>query len=136
MTLHKQSDPTLTIIMKKFIQRSCAPSLDAIHEEDQRTLQLLLMKFIEEGDWKRLKLAITIPIIINAVWFLDENPELYGANILHIALCNNPPVDIIQSLLQTFPETPFLPDSVGRYPLHVACSVGISTEAVMMIADV
>ena len=122
--------------MKKHIQIASTPSLDTIHEDDQKTLQMLLVAFIEKGDWKRLKLAITIPIIINAAWFLDEDPELFGANILHIALCNNPPIDIIQSLLQTFPETPFLHDSVGRYPLHVACSVGISTEAVMMIADV
>jgi len=59
---------------------------------------------------------------------------MFGANILHIALCNDPPIDIIESILQSFPETPFLADSVGRYPLHIASSLGLSTDIVVMIA--
>ena len=74
------------------------------------------------------------PNICDAGRYLDENPAMFGANILHIALCNDSPVDIVESILQSFPETPFLADSVGRYPLHIASSLGLSTEIVVMIA--
>ena len=88
------------------------------------------------GYWSSFKRTFAIPTFVDAGRYLDENPAMFGANILNIALCNDPPIDIVESILQSFPETPFLADSVGRYPLHIASSLGLSTKTkiVVMIA--
>ena len=101
---------------------------------DRNTWQTLLVALLEGGYWSSFKRTIAIPTFVDAGRYLDENPAMFGANILHIALCNHPPVDIVESILQSFPETPFLADSVGRYPLHIASSLGLSTEIVVKIA--
>jgi len=101
---------------------------------DRNTWQTLLVALLEGGYWSSFKRTIAIPTFVDAGRYLDENPAMFGANVLHIALCNDPPVDIVESILQSFPETPFLADSVGRYPLHIASSLGLSTKIVVMIA--
>jgi len=101
---------------------------------DRNTWQTLVVALLEGGYWSSFKRTIAIPTFVDAGRYLDENPAMFGANILHIALCNDPPVDIVESILQSFPETPFLADSVGRYPLHIASSLGLSTEIVVLIA--
>jgi len=101
---------------------------------DRNTWQALVVALLEGGYWSSFKRTIAIPTFVDAGRYLDENPAMFGANILHIALCNDPPIDIIESILEAFPETPFLADSVGRYPLHIASSLGLSTEIVVMIA--
>ena len=99
------------------------------------TLQMLLIAFIERGEWKRLKRALAFQLFIDAARSLHENSALFGANILHIALRNGPPIGIIRIILQEFPETPCMSDSIGRLPLHVACSVSISSKIVATIAE-
>ena len=101
---------------------------------DRNTWQTLLVALLEGGYWSSFKRTIAIPTFVDAGRYLDENPAMFGANILHIALFNDPPIDIVESILEVFPETPFLADSVGRYPLHIASSLGLSTEIVVMIA--
>jgi len=101
---------------------------------DRNTWQTLLVALLEGGYWSSFKRTIAIPTFVDAGRYLDENPAMFGANILHIALCNDPPIDIVESILEVFPDTPFLADSVGRYPLHIASSLGQSTEIVVMIA--
>lgn len=107
----------------------------AMSAKDRNALQMLLVAFIEEGSWIRLRRALALRLFIDAARSLHENSALFGANILHIALRNQPPIDTINRLLRKFPETPFLPDSVGRYPLHIASSVGISSEIVLTVAE-
>ena len=106
----------------------------AMTTENMNTLQLLLVAYIEEGNWIRLKGSIAIEFFADAASSLRNDPALCGAKILHIVLCNDPPVDIIDGLIQKFPETPFLSDSVGRYTLHIASSAGLSSKIVAAVA--
>mmetsp|Transcript_5637 Transcript_5637/g.12825 ORF Transcript_5637/g.12825 Transcript_5637/m.12825 type:complete len:118 (-) Transcript_5637:268-621(-) len=78
-------------------------SLLAISASDRNTLQMLLVAFIEEGSWIHLKWALAIRLFVDAARSLHEHTSLFGANILHIALCNQPPIDVIYHILQ-FPD--------------------------------
>ncbi|KAL7523056.1 hypothetical protein ACHAWF_000343 [Thalassiosira exigua] len=41
---------------------------------------------------------------------------------------------MIKIILHKFPQTPYMPDSIGRYPIHIASSVGVSSEIVNVVA--
>ena len=102
--------------------------------KDKNALQMLLVAYMEDGNWNRLHRALSMPLFGEAARTLHENPAMSSANILHIALRNKPPIEVINCLLRTFPEAPFLPDKIGRYPLHIATYAGCSFEVVQAVA--
>lgn len=103
-------------------------SLAMTFTKDKNALQMLLISSIENERWMSLRRALRLKMFVDAARSFHENEALFGANILHIILRNDPPSDMIDCILSKFPETPFLPDSVGRYPLHIASSVGMSSD--------
>ena len=68
--------------------------------------QMLLVALIENGYWTSFKQTLACPLFVAAARTLDENTEeYYGANILHLVVANDPPIDVVECILQTFPET-------------------------------
>ena len=100
---------------------------------DKLALQMSLVKLIERGEWRRLRRVFQIPALVNAAQSLHENPALFGANLLHVALRNGAPLIIVKRIMSSLPETPFLSDAVGRFPLHMASSFS-SAKVVAAVA--
>ena len=68
--------------------------------------QTLLVALIENGYWTSFKQTLCCPLFVDAAETLDENTEeYYGANILHLVVANDPPIDVVECILQTFPKT-------------------------------
>ena len=99
-----------------------------------KKLQLHILEILKERNWDRLQKVFTIPAFIIAARSLHEISEMYGANILHIAIRNWPMKDIIERILAIFPETLKKTDGIGRTPLHVAAGLGISYKIIITIA--
>ena len=60
----------------------------------------------------------------------------YDATPLHnVCKLPDPPVDIVQALLEAAPETVTLTDSHGWLPLHHACANGASKEVLKLLTD-
>jgi len=57
-------------------------------------------------------------------------------NILHYLLGFNPPVSIVQDIIETFPETAHEMDCMQRYPLHIALMCGASVDLVRYLIKV
>jgi len=58
------------------------------------------------------------------------------ATPLHLVCkLSDPPSDIVQSLIDSSPETATWPDSHGWLPLHHACANGASTEVLSILID-
>ena len=92
-------------IMKKRSQQ-CKPYNPMWQLGGPSKWQTLLVALIENGYWTSFKQTLCCPLFVAAAKTLDENTEeYYGANILHIVVSNNPPIDIVECILQTFPET-------------------------------
>ena len=92
-------------IMKKRSQQ-CKPYNPMWQLGGPSKWQTLLVALIENGYWTSFKQTLCCPLFVDAAETLDENTEeYYGANILHLVVANNPPMDIIECILQTFPET-------------------------------
>ena len=68
--------------------------------------QTLIVALIENGYWTSFKQTLCCPLFVDAAETLDENTEeYYGANILHLVVANDPPIDVVECILQTFPKT-------------------------------
>eukprot|EP00978_Attheya_sp_CCMP212_P000001 scaffold9_cov58-Attheya_sp.AAC.1 len=68
---------------------------------------------------------------LHIAWHPHEASEEYddGSLPLHYLLRNNPPLEIVQDLVEAYPEAVFMAETMkGYYPLHVACRYGCCTE--------
>jgi len=57
-------------------------------------------------------------------------------NILHYVLSFNPPVSIVRSITEIFPEAANKEDCMKRYPLHVALICGASADVIRHLIKV
>lgn len=60
---------------------------------------------------------------------------MYNRTPLHMILRENPPLDIVEILLKTAPETLRMKDEHGWLPIHLACFKGASLEVVNLLIE-
>ena len=57
-------------------------------------------------------------------------------NILHYLLGFNPPVSLVQEIIEAFPETAHEMNCMQRYPLHIALMCGASADLIKYLIKV
>ena len=110
--------------------------LELLRTPTSEARQLLLVTFIERREWERLQKALDVPFLLDAARSLPDNPALFGASILHLALRHGAPLAVARRLARLLPATPSSRDDAGRTPLHLACSAdcGCTADVVELLA--
>lgn len=60
--------------------------------------------------------------------------QLNGMTVLHAVVRYNPPLDLVEQIIQYCPDMPAVQDCVGRTPLHVAAGSGASVGLLNILA--
>lgn len=58
-----------------------------------------------------------------------------GNNLLHLVCRNNPTVEVVEEILQDFPELSKKPNRDGQYPIHYAAQWGSSPSVIRLLCE-
>lgn len=92
-----------------------------------------IISLIEQKDWNEVMLCIEINPDKVRKWNMqyDDNDLCLVKQLpIHAALMQNPPIEVIESLVKLFPAGLRMKDHAGRLPLHWACECGASSEVI------
>jgi len=100
---------------------------------------------IEKRKWEEVSEAleklsiIEIKLLTFKCFYFCSDGYCTGSrshNILHYVLSFNPPISIVRSITEIFPEAANKEDCMNRYPLHVALICGASADVIRHLIKV
>lgn len=99
-----------------------------------------LYKYISNCQWNDAMHTIANQPIEARTWVVryheDENKGMMWRFLpLHSACARQPPLEIVQALIQMYPEGAQSPDDQGKYALHYACGNQASTDVIEALID-
>jgi len=95
------------------------------------TPEITLYRYIRNRKWTKARKLLQTPSAVMACKYRDD----HGINPLSKAVYNNAPIEIIQKLIELYPQAMLETDDRGNTPLHWACSIGIELETVHLLLD-
>jgi hypothetical protein len=112
----------------------CNRSFDSSVDSD-RSRAHLLFELIENGEWQ--KVAECLQETPQAARYRNRTPNSVQCNLpLHEACRMQPPLHVVNLLLDIYDEAVHTPGQYGFLPLHIACGTGASYEVVVRLLDV
>lgn len=98
-------------------------------EKQESQLLRKLLKHIVSRKWRKVNLMLETEAVIEEVRNF-KSKVIDGASILSIAVCFNPPLNILKTILSIAPSHSVQADKFGMLPLHLACMSGVSSKIV------
>ncbi|KAL7455741.1 hypothetical protein ACHAWC_007977 [Mediolabrus comicus] len=65
---------------------------------------------------------------------IQQSEEFNGMTLLHAVIKYNPPIQVLESMIQAHSDAIRGQDCLGRTPLHVACGTGSDSSIIRMLA--
>jgi len=90
----------------------------------------LLYTYISGKQWEVTKERITQVPEEASYWIVDTD---YPRLPIHLACTNQAPREVIEALLDAYPEGCVAREGSGSHPLHLACANGLSLETVLVL---
>ena len=98
-----------------------SPQGDAISNETQGFCEM-----VENGDWNLVASEISTTKLKKLNESIRASDKCKGGSVLHFVLRYNPPLSIITSIVQNFPESIFQKDDKHRTALHISIEYNAS----------
>ena len=86
---------------------------------------VLVLNLVNRADWTRLEKVVSNQELLKLISeHIHKCDEFNGMTLLHFAVRLNPPVHILDAMIDAHGDVLKGQDSLGRLPLHVACGSG------------
>jgi len=99
-----------------------------------RSQEQSVLRSIKNRRWRIIreklhsgKLASSVDDIMNI--------ENSGQSLLHAVCKKNPPEDIVQMIVDAFPDTVFQVNQSNQYPIHIAAQCGASPKVIQQLCN-
>ena len=99
----------------------------------------IVLDLIHRQEWAALeleKVATTKHKLFKVISeHIKKCDEFNGMTLLHAAVKYNPPMHILDAMIDAHSDALMGQDCVGRTPLHVACGTGADAEIIRLLVE-
>ena len=92
---------------------------------------VLVLNLVNRADWTRLEKVVSNQELLKLISVhIQQSDKFNRMTLLHFAVRLNPPVHILDAMIDAHGDVLKGQDCVGRLPLHVACGSGASSQII------
>ena len=97
---------------------------------------IVLLDLIDRQDWELFQsTALSNPRTFRAIAnSIRNSPEFNGMTLLHAVVRCNPPLDVVDKIIDLCPDQLAAKDCLGRTPLHVAAGSSAEPRLIKLLA--
>ena len=96
-----------------------------------------LLDLIHNRQWEKLEEVAEQRDLFKMISeHIQQSEEFNGMTLLHAVIKYNPPIQVLETMIQAHSDAIRGQDCLGRTPLHVACGTGSDSSIIRMLVRV